>query len=399
MEKQNFMSVNTSELQEQLALLSEFLNENYEFRHNVLSDVYEVRERSAEPKEFRPFTREARNSLIRRIKCTGLEVPTLGQNVDEFVYSEETQLFDPIKDWLDSLPAWDGKNHVGEFFSRIPGLTTEQHHQLAIWLRSAVAHWLDMDKLHSNENVITLIGCQGQKKSTFCATILPPHLRCYYLDHLNLGNKNDKEMALTNNLLVNLDELDQIKPSKQAELKQTLSKSSVNGRPIYGRAQKMRKRYTSFVSTTNNPRPLNDPTGSRRYLCISIPKGQIIDVVSPVNYEQLYAQVVHEVKELKMRYWFDLEETQRIEEINQGFQHVLSLEAMIDACFRRPEEGENVQPMGVNEILETIIAEFPNFKTSGNTNIRLGKALKTQNVERKRVMQGSVYYLVPKRAA
>ena len=53
------------------------------------------------------------------------------------------------------------------------------------------------------------------------ARLLPAELRVYYLDHLNLSNKFDKEMALTNNLIVNLDELDAIRPSQHAALKQT----------------------------------------------------------------------------------------------------------------------------------------------------------------------------------
>lgn len=395
----SFSFSNGSELQEQLALLTEYLSEKYDFRHNVLSDVYEFRERHPEPKDFRPFTREARNSLIRRIKCDGLEIPTLGQNVDEYIYSEETALYDPAKDWLLSLPAWDGKNHVGTLFDRLPGVTTEQHHLLAIWLRSAVAHWLGMDMLHGNECVVTLIGAQGCGKSTFCASILPAHLRTYYLDHIHLGNKNDKEMALTNNLLINLDELDQIKNGQHAELKQTLSKVMVNGRPIYGRAQKCRKRYASFVSTTNNPRPLNDPTGSRRYLCIRIPEGELIRNDVSIDYDQLYAQVLYELQEKQLRYWFTNEETKRIEQLNESFQRVMSLEKMVDVCFRRPEEGEVVRPLPLNEILSEILSEFPTLKASEGINVRLGKVLKAQNFERKRVIQGSVYYIVSKRAA
>lgn len=395
----NTSTNNSSELQEQLALLKEFLSENYDFRHNVLSDVYEIRECNTEPKPFRPYTREARNTLIQRIKCEGLEIPSLSTNLDECIISEETPLYDPIKDWLQSLPAWDGKNHIGELFGRIPDLTTEQHHFAAIWIRSAVAHWLDMDQLHGNENVVTLIGAQGCGKSTFCARILPPFLRNYYLDHINLSNKNDKEMALASNLLVNLDELDQIKPKQQAELKQTLSKAVVNGRPIYGRAQKCRKRYASFVSTTNNLRPLNDPTGSRRFICIRIPDGKLINNEGTINYEQLYAQVLFELREKQMPYWFTPDENQRIEQLNYPFQRILTLEGMIETCFRRPKEGEVVHPIPVNEIAAEIIAEFPNLKDAEGICLRLGKALKAQNYERKRITQGSVYYIVPKKKA
>ncbi len=116
--------------------------------------------------------------------------------------------------------------------------------------------------------------------------LLPRQLREYYLDHLNLSNKFDKEMALTNNLLVNLDELEAIRPSQHAALKQTLSKNKVNGRPIFGKAQDDRPRYASFVSTTNNPHPLTDATGSRRYICLTIPKGQFIDNAGDIDYER-----------------------------------------------------------------------------------------------------------------
>ena len=46
---------------------------------------------------------------------------------------------------------------------------------------------------------------------------------------------------------------------------------------IFGRAQEDRTRFASFVATTNNRHPLKDATGSRRYICILIPDGQLID--------------------------------------------------------------------------------------------------------------------------
>ena len=77
---------------------------------------------------------------------------------------------------------------------------------LTIWLFSAVAHWMKMDTMHGNECVPILIGEQGCGKSTFCNRLLPPELREYFFDHINFGNKLDFEMALTNGLMVNLDE-------------------------------------------------------------------------------------------------------------------------------------------------------------------------------------------------
>ena len=302
----------------------QFLTENYYFRRNLLNGKVEfaTKQSDGQASDYRPLTQEALNSIILRAKrediCEGSNPKT---DIVEFIHSEEVCAYNPIREYLDNLPGWDGQNHVAQLFSRLPGLSSEQLSFLSIWLRSTaqlfsrlpglsseqlsflsiwlrstVAHWLQMDTLHGNEIVPTLIGAQGCGKTTFFKRLLPANLRQYFLDHLNLSNKFDKEMALTNNLLVCLDELEAIRPSQQASLKQTLSKSKVNGRPIYGCAQEDRARFASFVSTTNNPHPLSDATGSRRYICLQIPQGQYIDNAGEIDYDQLYAQVVYELR-------------------------------------------------------------------------------------------------------
>lgn len=78
----------------------------------------------------------------------------------EFVHSEDVPAYNPISHYLSNLPKWDGQNHIAQLFGRLPGITSEQQGFLATWLRSAVAHWLQMDTLHGNECVPVLIGAQ-----------------------------------------------------------------------------------------------------------------------------------------------------------------------------------------------------------------------------------------------
>ena len=395
-------------------LVEEFMAMSYEFRRNVLSDKYEMREvcndleaspadvlpADANPKPWRALTRESQNTIVRRAKRELGDLKGLKASIDEYIHSEETPDYDPIAEYLNQLPAWDGRDHVRELFQRLPGLTEEQLAQHSVWLRSCVAHWLQLDNLHGNEQVLTLIGAQGCGKSTFCAQLLPPQFREYYLDHVNLGNKFDKEMALTSNLLVNLDELDQIKSGKQAELKQMLSKIRVNGRPIFGKAQRSRKRYASFVATTNNPRPLQDTTGSRRYLCVEIPQDAIILNDHPIEYDQLYAQVIYEIREQKLPYWFTPAETRRIEEMNVKFQRVSDLESMVTTCFRRPEAGEMVMPLLTRDVVYILCKNFPEIRPTQGMNVKVGRILKALDYEHKASNQGSAYFIVPiKRAA
>ena len=375
-----------------------FLNENYLFRRNVLNGKVEFLTKPDE--DFRPLTPAALNSIIIRAKREQvLEKGSPKTEITEYVTSEEVPEHNPVKAFLGSLPAWDGQNHIAKVFGRLPGITSEQLNYLIIWLRSSVAHWLQMDMLHGNECVPTIIGSQGCGKTTFVRRLLPTTLREYYLDHLNLANKFDKEMALTNNLLVNLDELDAIRPSQQSSLKQTLSVSKVNGRPIFGRTQEDRPRFASFVATTNNRHPLKDVTGSRRYICILIPDGQMINNTGDINYGQLYAQVVYELQEQKAPYWFNNDEVTRIQQLNQEYMEKKDLGEMFVACFRQPEEGEVVKTMSCGQMIDIMQKDYPTLQNTIGNRVRLGKTISALGIEHKEHSHVAYYKVVPLRVA
>ena len=415
MESKKIFTGQTSEVcQEGTLAIELFLNENYRFRRNTLNGKVEFATLPEAAKtaeglssgydeaglKFRTLTPEALNSIVIKAKKEQvLEKGSPKTEISEWVESEEVAEYNPIQDYLNSLPKWDGQNHIASLFSRIPGVSSEHLNYLTIWFRSAVAHWLQMDMLHGNECVPTLIGLQGCGKTVFVRRLLPTHLREYFLGHLNLSNKFDKEMALTHNLFVNLDELEAIRPSQQASLKQTLSVSKVNGRPIFGRTQEDRPRYASFVVTINNRHPLRDATGSRRYVCIQIPDGLMIDNTGEIDYDQLYAQVVYELKELEARYWFENNEVARIQQLNQEYMDEKDISEMILACFRKPMDGEPVKTMNSTEMLKIIQIEYPSVKTNHGTKVSLGTAMKELGFEHKEHSHVAYYKVVQLKAA
>ena len=370
--------------QEGMLAIELYLITHYLFRRNVLSGKVEFAVKPAEGQEplWKPLTQSALNSIIIRAKRdNACESGSPKSDIVEYVNSDEIDTFDPIADYLEHLPKWDGENHVAKLFNRLPGVDSELTGFLATWLRSVVAHWLQMDTIHGNECVPTLIGAQGCGKTTFFVRLLPPHLRIYYLDHLNLSNKFDKEMALTNDLLVNLDEFDAIPPSQHASLKQTLSKSKVNGRPIFGASQEDRPRYASFVATTNNPHPLTDVTGSRRYICLTIPEGKYIDNTGEIDYDQLYAQVLYELREQKSPYWFNNDEVARIQQLNQNYMAQKDIADIIRICFRKPKPGELSRSMNCDSLLQVITKQYPTIKANHGTKVYLGKAMRALGFE------------------
>ena len=405
-ENQEMMGQIASAQQKGMLEVEHFLHERYQFRLNVLNRKVEYVTKASEDEvvgdadaRWQPLSDRDLNSIILDAKREEVCEGNPKADIELVLHSKEVCAYDPIREYLEHLPQWDGQNHVAQLFSRLPGLSSEQMGYLATWLRSSVAHWLQMDTLHGNECVPTLIGAQGCGKTTFLRRLLPQHLRQYYLDHLNLSNKFDKEMALTNNLLVNLDELEAIRPSQQSNLKQTLSKSKVNGRPIFGRVQEDRLRYASFVATTNNPHPLTDATGSRRYVCLTIPEGMFIDNSGDIDYDQLYAQVMHELRELKSPYWFNNDEVARIQELNHEYMEQKDIAEMVAICFRKPAEGETGKAMNCGQILKLIQDEYPSLQMTHSNKIHVGKALKELGFDSTERSHVPYYKVIPLKSA
>ena len=408
-EKRNFKSSMMTGSKLAIYQVESFLEESYLFRRNVLngkteficikpvkeleeeepenseakenSEIKEIsekkelekkevtlKEENPEEKNWKILTAEAFNSIVRRAKKLGIgEQKSPRQDIEEYIKSDAVPVFDPIQEYMNKLPKWDGKNHVAALFGRIPGLTSEQLAWCATWFRSAVAHWLQMD-------------------------MLPEELRQYFLDHINFGNKFDSEMALTHNLIVNVDELANITVAQQGKLKQTLSKVKVNGRPIFGKSQADRRRYASFLATTNDEHPLCDPTGSRRYLCLRVPDGEFIDNNSAINYDQLYAQMVYELRDKKTPYWFTNDEVARIQECNLPFK-VDDLEPMINYCFRMPEEKEEGKWMVSSEVFDVLHLQYPMLVGNMSTKVKIGQTLKFMGYKSKHTKHGQAYQL------
>lgn len=386
---------NAPEMVENDLLAVEYhLEHNYQFRRNVLSGLVEYKKTGEPDEHFSRLTSEALNTIFIKAKREIPDDTSLKTDIKAYVESDIPPVYNPVVAWLDSLAKWDGKDRVAEFLNRIPGLSDEKIDFLRIYLRSNVAHWLNMEQEHGNETVPLLIGNQGCGKSTFCVRFLPKHLRQYYLDHFNLANKFDKEMALSSCLLICLDEIDMYNARQMAQIKQALSKVKVNGRKIYGKTIDERMRFASFIATTNNRHPLVDKTGSRRFLTIEIPNGEVINNNGEIEYEQLYAQLLYEVRDAKLRYWYTNEETLRIQELNAPYEQTLDLEQMIDCMFRKPQGNEKHEAFTSLDIRKILKQQYPDVADSQINSIKIGKAMKEMKVARVKSKRGVSYSLV-----
>ena len=368
-----------------------FLNANFELRKNLMTGVAEYREKYAEDQSFKPLTEEVRNDMTLRAMELGLK--SWDRDVNRFIDSTRIEQYDPVNQWLDKLPQWDGHDYIKDLAARVP--TSQPHWEmyLRMWLVGMVAQWRESDKqLTGNALTPLLIGRQGCGKTRFCKIILPQELRDYYNDKLNFKNEFDLNIALTSFAIINLDEFDKTSNGQQIVLKYLLSTSDVKFRPPYGKTIKQYRRYTSFIGTTNQQKPLVDPTGSRRFVCVGVTGN--IDFRDTIEHRQLFAQALHLFNN-KERFWLDDDEIATLIDENQPFQRLNDLVEMIGETFRKPKASEQGRWWSLKEIAKLLSERYDNYdpKTSYQ---KLGRALSDQqfDFETDRKTSGHYYKIV-----
>ena len=370
-----------------------FLNSNFEMRKNLLTGVAEYREKFSDDQRFKPLTEAVRNDMT--LKATELGLKSWDRDVNRFIDSTRIQQYDPVNAWLDKLPAWDGQDRIKELAARVPTNQPHWEKYLRCWLVGMVAQWRESDKqLTGNALTPLLIGRQGCGKTRFCKILLPPALRDYYNDKLNFKNEFDLNIALTSFALINIDEFDKTTNSQQIVLKYLLSSSDVKFRPPYGKTIQFYRRYTSFIGTTNQPKPLVDPTGSRRFVCVGVTGS--INFEDNLGHEQLFAQALYLFNN-KERFWLNDKEIQTLIEENEPFQRLNDLVEMIGETFRSPKANEHARWWSLGDISQLLASRYPNFDTDTSFQ-KIGNALNDVqfNFKSKRKTKHMEYWLIEK---
>ena len=379
-----------------------FLNANYELRKNVMRGVAEYRMRTGVGFSYQDLTEEARNSITMRALEQGIRC--WDKDIRRYVNSDDIERYDPVNDYLEHLPKWDGKDRVTAMAERIPTEWEDWTHLFHVWMRSMVAMWLGKGQLTGNALVPLLIGRQGCGKSSFCRILLPRDLLDYYNDRINFKNEQDLNLGLTSFALINLDEFDKITQRQQIVLKYLVSTADLKYRPPYGKAYTSNRRYASFIGTTNEQMPLTDPTGSRRFICVPIDGD--IDFLTPVQHDQLYAQLMLEIRQGE-RYWLTKEEERSLMEHNLQYQRLNGLGEMLMAVIQKPRntastddvqgegEGEWISLKDLSALLKT---HFKGYKEDEGTFRKIGNYLSRPEYkfQSKHTNAGTLYWVIRK---
>lgn len=382
-EKENDSSHKKATVEE----MEEFINGYMKFRMNMLThqietqliaDAYTDRP-EASACHWQRLTDHIENSLWCAMQHHGMAV-----NLNELhtlLGSDFVKEYHPLKEYLDGLPPWDGEtDYIGRLAAMVhvkesPHSPLQQDKSrerndlsetpvrfadiLKRWMVSMIAAALNETVV--NQVILTLIGRQGSYKTSFMQHILPPVLSEYYTTKSNSSRMTKDDLfTMTENLVINLEEIDTMPPSELNQLKAMVTQRYVDERRAYGRNKVHLPHVASFVATGNNLQFLTDDTGNRRWLPF-----EVEDIDSPweadIPYEGIYSQTYALYQDINFRYWFTDKEIQQLRGHVQQFEVPRPEYELILTYYCKPVGLER----GVYTTSSQIIGRF------GNTSLRL----------------------------
>ena len=364
--------------------LQNFLNANFDFRYNILSDMPECRRKNTT--SYRMIDKRMMNTLCMEAMMQGVDCKDA--DVKRFLFSERIPTHHPFKDYVSALPEWDGTDRVTMLAARVSGngMWLNGFH---CWMLGMVAQWMGYPARCANAVAPILISTeQGMCKSTFCSILLPEELRAYYTDKFTITSTSGCEQKLSTFGLINMDEFDQYNERMMSILKNLMQMKKVNYRKCFKAYFSDLPRIASFIGTSNEKSLLTDETGSRRFLCIEVEKP--IDC-SPIDYTQLYAQLKWELEAGK-RYWLSKEEELEIQEHNRAFYRHSPEEEAFYKVFALPKEGEPSFELTATDIFNRLQKRFPVLFRGVNPK-HFGKVMTKVGAKKEHTMYGSVYKL------
>jgi predicted P-loop ATPase len=120
-----------------------------------------------------------------------------------------------------------------------------------------------------NKHCFVLVGKQNDGKTYLIRHLIPDELKPYYKENPPLDHK-DSVIALSQNLIINIDELADLNKADANKVKSLFSQADTKIRGHYATKDAMQVRYASFFGTTNETEFLNDATGNVRWIPFTI---------------------------------------------------------------------------------------------------------------------------------
>lgn len=366
-----------------LAKIENFLTERYDFRRNSITKDVFYRDKSQKHSQFEFCNYEDVWRLLQHnLKEFDSRAKVPITDVASLLKSNFVTEVNPFEDYFHSLPHWDGVDHIRKLADYI---TMEQDQEF--WrtqLTKALVRMIACSYGHiENRIIVVLVQSQQEKgKDTWLRFLCPPELKEYYKEDPLQINK-DTEIALCQNFMWNLTELDQLNRKEISEIKGIISRAKVKQRKAYGRQEENMQRVVSFWGTTNKDEFLTD-TQNTRWLCFRVKEinhsyDDYINNIHEVDIQKVWSQAWYLYKS-GYHYNLNADERKKRDILNHTFEN-MPPEKQLIIKYLTPcaKDFSSAEFITVVDVMEYLIAQTGNKIRISPENI--GRAMKQLDFE------------------
>lgn len=396
-----------------MKMLKQWLSMRYEFHRNEVTGYYEVCSRDVIKGKFHQWTRmddNIENSLWIEMEEDGLQ--TQQPRLHSLINSDFSEKYNPLLDFLTSLPEWDGKtDYIQMLADRIHIADTDSAHHtqedfryfFKKWFVAMVVTWVTDTVV--GQTILILVGKGGLFKTTFFDKLLPKILHDYFINE-STASYTDKDFmeAMASKALMCLDEFETAFGKNLSAFKSCVTKLFFSIRRPYDKYRTELPHRAAMCGTSNSVQIISEEE-NRRYSPWLI---ESIDspIDHPIDYQHVYAQAVALGKEVMERqrkhedgwvFWLTTEDIEVMREHNKMFMISNYMEDQILRYYRVP--GKDVEARYIkfrysSEILERIggcpaLSRYIYQQNLASTLLRLG-------FERKRRSKGMGWFVIEK---
>lgn len=396
-----------------MKMLKQWLSMRYEFHRNEVTGYYEVCSRDVIKGKFHRWTRmddNIENSLWIEMEEDGLQ--TQQPRLHSLINSDFSEKYNPLLDFLTSLPEWDGKtDYIQMLADRIHIAETDGAHHtqedfryfFKKWFVAMVVTWVTDTVV--GQTILIFVGKGGLFKTTFFDKLLPKILHDYFINE-STASYTDKDFmeAMASKALMCLDEFETAFGKNLSAFKSCVTKLFFSIRRPYDKYRTELPHRAAMCGTSNSVQIISEEE-NRRYSPWLI---ESIDspIDHPIDYQHVYAQAVALGKEVMERqrkhedgwvFWLTTEDIEVMREHNKMFMISNYMEDQILRYYRVP--GKDVEARYIkfrysSEILERIggcpaLSRYIYQQNLASTLLRLG-------FERKRRSKGMGWFVIEK---
>lgn len=356
--------------------LENYLTKHYDFLYNEITCRVEFRKK--EETEYKKLTEIELNTIKR--KLLNANIPFDHTRLQVTLYSDFSKSYNPFLDYMESLPEYsNGEDYIAQLANTVKTDNQELFERvLKKWLVALVGSLIDDEVV--NHCVLIMTGEQGVGKTTWQNNLIPKPLRNYIYTGAINPNDKDSNLQISENILVNLDELGVLKGNRLNSLKELITKKFIKVRRAYGYQAENYIRRASFCGSANEKMFLTDTTGNRRFLCFNVTD---IDINHEVSMDMVYAQALHLFKS-GFKFYFDRADIDEINAYAENFRVLSMEEEALMANYKSSKVEDAMAFMTATEI-HNKIAKSSGLARGDASIQRLGKALTKNGFERKKI--------------